>query len=383
MSAVLRIGILAGESSGDILGAGLMQALRERRPDICFEGIGGPLMAAQGLQSRVPMERLSVMGLVEPLKRLPELLRIRRGIIEHFIGKPPQAFIGIDSPDFNLGVEKKLRAAGIRTVHYVSPSVWAWRQRRIHKIARAVNLVLTLFPFEADFYRQHQVPVSFVGHPLADMIPLQPDRASARAQLGIPVDATVIALLPGSRLGEVGRLAPVFLQTAVLLSQQRQDLRFVMPCATPACRQLIEQDPACHTLLQSGRFLLLDGQSRTTMQAADAVLLASGTAALEAMLFKLPMLVCYKMAPLSYAIISRLLKVPYFSLPNLLAGEKLVEELVQAQVQAPALAQKLLKLLDRNQLGELPARYLAIHQSLRQDANARAADAVLALLTKT
>jgi lipid-A-disaccharide synthase len=380
MGAAVRIGILAGESSGDILGAGLMQALRERHPAIRFEGIGGPLMTAQGLQSRVPMERLSVMGLVEPLKRLPELLRIRRDIIQHFISNPPDVFIGIDSPDFNLGVEQRLRAAGISTVHYVSPSVWAWRQRRIHKIARAVNLVLTLFPFEADFYRRHHVPVSFVGHPLADMIPLHPDRASAREQLAIPSHARVIALLPGSRLGEVSRLAPEFLQAAVLLARQRQDLWFVMPCATPACRQVIEQDASCAALLSAGNFLLLEGQSRLTMQAADAVLLASGTATLEAMLFKLPMLVCYKMAPFSYAIISRLLKVPYFSLPNLLAGEKLVEELVQQQVRAAVLAQKLAKLLDESQLGELHARYLAIHQTLRQGANARAAEAVSALL---
>ncbi|MDY6981852.1 MAG: lipid-A-disaccharide synthase, partial [Pseudomonadota bacterium] len=196
MSA-LHVGILAGESSGDILGAGLMEALREQHPTIRFSGIGGPLMQQQGLVSRVPMERLSVMGLVEPLKRLPELLRIRRDIVDHFLHERPDVFIGIDSPDFNLGVEARLRAQGIRTVHYVSPSVWAWRQKRIRKIAAAVDLVLTLFPFEADFYRQHNVPVSFVGHPLADAIPMEPDRADARARLGISKDARVVALLPG------------------------------------------------------------------------------------------------------------------------------------------------------------------------------------------
>jgi lipid-A-disaccharide synthase len=380
MGATVRIGILAGESSGDILGAGLMQSLRECHAHVQFEGIGGPLMIAQGLQSRVPMERLSVMGLVEPLKRLPELLRIRRDIIDHFIADPPDVFIGIDSPDFNLGVEKKLRAAGIKTVHYVSPSVWAWRQRRIHKIAKAVNLVLTLFPFEADFYQQHQVPVCFVGHPLADMIPLQPQRPQAREQLGIPAGVKVVALLPGSRIGEVSRLGPEFLQAAVLLAQQRPDTWFVLPCATPACRQVLEQEAAFAELKKNGNLLALDGQSRQAMQAADAVLIASGTATLEAMLFKLPMLVCYRMAPLSYAIISRLLKVPYFSLPNLLAGEKLVEELVQEQVHAPALAAKLTELLDAGEQSALHARYLAIHQTLKRDASARAADAVLRLL---
>lgn len=380
MRATLRIGILAGESSGDILGAGLMQVLRERHPEVQFEGIGGPLMTAQGLQSRVPMERLSVMGIVEPLKRLPELLRIRRDIVQHFITDPPDVFIGIDSPDFNLGIEKKLRAAGIKTVHYVSPSVWAWRRRRIHKIAKSVNLVLALFPFEADFYKQHRVPVAFVGHPLADMIPLHPARMSAREQLVIPVNTKVVALLPGSRLSEVSRLGPEFLRAVVLLMRQREDLWCVLPCATAACRQVLEQDPAFTELKKSGRFLALDGQSRVAMQAADAVLLASGTATLEAMLFKLPMLVCYKMAPLSYAIISRLLKVPYFSLPNLLAGQKLVEELVQEEVHANALAQKLEKLLQEGELVELHARYLAIHQTLKRDASQRAADAVLGLL---
>ena len=376
--APIRIGILAGESSGDILGAGLMQALKTHHPHIKFEGIGGPLMAEQGLVSRVPMERLSVMGLVEPLKRLPELLRIRRDIVQHFLSDPPAVFIGIDSPDFNLDIELKLRAARIRTVHYVSPSVWAWRRRRIHKIARAVDLVLALFPFEASFYRGHKVPVEFVGHPLADLIPLQPDRAAARCQLGLLTTGKVLALLPGSRPGEVGRLGQPFLQAAALLCQARSDLQVLLPCATPACRRLLEQLPECASLVAAGRLLLSDGQSRLALQAADCVLLASGTATLEALLFKLPMLVCYRMAPLSYAIISRLLKVPYFSLPNLLAGERLVDELVQEQVQPQVLADRMQALLDSD--NGLQSRYLAIHQELRRGASERAADAVMALL---
>ncbi len=380
MDAKVRVGILAGESSGDILGAGLMQALQAANPHIVFEGIGGPLMAAQGLRSQVPMERLSVMGLVEPLKRLPELLRIRRDVIRHFRNNPPAVFIGIDSPDFNLGIEAKLRAAGIRTVHYVSPSVWAWRRRRIHKIARAVDLVLTLFPFEADFYRQHQVPVCFVGHPLADLIPLQPDKTGARTQLQLGHNNRVLALLPGSRAGEVSRLGPEFLQAAALLAERDPALQIVLPFATPLCRSLLEQMPGYKTLLAGGRLRVFDGSSRLAMQAADGVLLASGTATLEALLLKLPMLVCYKMAPVSYAIISRLLKVPYFSLPNLLAGEKLVDELVQDQVRPEVLAEKMQRLLSVHDNSDLQARYLSIHQSLRREASMCAAEAVLKLL---
>ncbi len=220
----LHVGILAGESSGDILGAGLIEALRLQDPNVRFSGIGGPLMQQQGFTSRVPMERLSVMGLVEPLKRLPELLRIRRDIVRHFSTDRPDVFVGIDSPDFNLGVEGRLREQGIRTVHYVSPSVWAWRRRRIRKIAAAVDRVLTLFPFEADFYRQHEVPVTFVGHPLADLIPMEPDRDGARAALGLPREGKVLALLPGSRQGEVARMGPVFIQTAALLAQRDPQL---------------------------------------------------------------------------------------------------------------------------------------------------------------
>lgn len=376
----MRIGILAGESSGDILGAGLMQALKALNPDICFEGIGGPLMEAQGLVSQVPMERLSVMGLIEPLKRLPELLKIRRDLVQHFLAAPPALFIGIDSPDFNLGIELKLRARGIKTVHYVSPSVWAWRRRRVHKIARAVDLVLALFPFEAAFYRAHQVPVEFVGHPLADMIPLEPDQAVARRHFGLPLTAEVLALLPGSRLGEVGRLGPPFLQAAALMCAARPDLQVLLPCATPACRKILEQQPQCATLVAAGRLQIVDGQSRLALQAADGVLLASGTATLEALLFKLPMLVCYRMATLSYAIISRLLKVPYFSLPNLLAGERMVDELVQDQVQPQVLADRMLALLASKKDSPLRSRYTAIHHELRRGASDRAAESVMALL---
>jgi lipid-A-disaccharide synthase len=376
----MRIGILAGEASGDILGAGLMQALKQRYPRVSFEGIGGPLMTAQGLQSQVPMERLSVMGLVEPLKRLPELLRIRRNVVNHFMQNPPAVFIGIDSPEFNLGVELKLREAGIKTVHYVSPSVWAWRQGRLKKIAKAVDLMLTLFPFEVDFYQQHQVNVCFVGHPLADLIPLEPERAKARTELDLPQQVPIVALLPGSRLSEVSRLGAIFLEAGALLQQQLPNLQLLLPCANEKCRTELMKLPNFQQLQAKGCLQVSVGNSRQAMTAADAVLLASGTVTLEAMLLKLPMLVCYRMAPLSYAIISRLLKVPYFSLPNLLAGERLVEELVQAQVQPQALADKMLVLLQAGQQSVLQQRYLAIHQSLRRHASERAADAVMALL---
>ncbi len=376
----MRIGILAGESSGDILGAGLMQALRERVADVRFEGIGGPLMEAQGLKSEVPMERLSVMGLVEPLRRLPELLAIRRRVVQHFLATPPDVFIGIDSPDFTIGIEEQLRARGIKTVHYVSPSVWAWRQGRIRKIVRAVDLMLTLFPFEAAFYRNHPLRVECVGHPLADLIPLQPDRRAAREALGLPQQAKVLAVLPGSRLSEVQRLAAVFLAAATRLLQPQPDLVILLPCATAAGRLFVQGLPEAHSLLATGQLRISLGDSREVMTAADAVLLASGTATLEALLLKLPMLVCYRMAPLSYAIISRLLKVSFFSLPNLLAGDALVEELVQQQVQAPVLADKLQALLADGASEALQQRYLALHQELRRDASRRAAAAVLSLL---
>jgi len=377
--AALRIGILAGESSGDILGAGLMQALLQRHPDISFHGIGGPLMEAQGLHSRVPMERLSVMGLVEPLKRLPELLRIRRELVRDFLRDPPDVFIGIDSPDFNLGVEARLRATGIKTVHYVSPSVWAWRQRRIHKIALAVDLMLTLLPFEAGFYRKHEVPVCFVGHPLADLIALEPDRAAARTLLQLPSEGRVLALLPGSRQGEVARLGPVFLGAARRLLAADPALHVLVPCASPARReQLLVLVQALG--MADPRLLLLDGHSREAMTAANAVILASGTAALEAMLLKRPMLVCYRMAPLSYFFISRMLRVPYFSLPNLLAGEALVEELVQEQVSEAALVERATRLLAVTGQDSLLQTYRDIHLQLRQDASQKAAEAVLGIL---
>ncbi|OWP50583.1 lipid-A-disaccharide synthase [Pseudomonas nitroreducens] len=372
----LRVALVAGEASGDILGSGLMQALKQRHPDIEFIGVGGPRMQAEGLQSHFPMERLAVMGLVEVLGRLRELLRRRKDLVRMLIAAKPDVFIGIDAPDFNLNIELKLRRAGIRTVHYVSPSVWAWRQKRVLKIKQACDLMLALFPFEARFYEEHAVPVRFVGHPLANTIPLEADRIGARERLGLLQDACVVALLPGSRGGEVGKLGALFLDTAQRLLKDRPELRFVLPCASPERRVQIEE-------MLAGRDLpvqLLDGASHEALAACNAVLIASGTATLEALLYKRPMVVAYKVAPMTYRILKRLVKSPYISLPNLLAGRLLVPELIQDAATPEALGATLLPLLDDGSVQT--ESFDAIHRALRQDASAQAAEAVLALVEK-
>ncbi|MFK3798807.1 lipid-A-disaccharide synthase [Pseudomonas sp. NPDC088444] len=371
--AALRIALVAGEASGDILGSGLMRAIKARHPDAQFIGVGGPLMEAEGMHSYFPMERLSVMGLVEVLGRLKELLARRKLLIQTLIGEKPDVFIGIDAPDFTLNIELKLRQAGIKTVHYVSPSVWAWRQKRVLKIREGCDLMLTLLPFEARFYEEKGVPVRFVGHPLADTIPLEADRQAARAELGLG-DGPVVALMPGSRGGEVGRLGALFFDAAERLLAARPELRFVLPCASPQRRVQIEQ------LLQ-GRQLpltLLDGRSHVALAACDAVLIASGTATLEALLYKRPMVVAYRLAPLTYWILKRMVKSPYVSLPNLLAQRLLVPELLQDAATPDALAHTLLPLLDNG--AEQTAGFDAIHRTLRRDASNQAADAVLSLI---
>ncbi|MCZ4321697.1 lipid-A-disaccharide synthase [Pseudomonas anguilliseptica] len=373
MTDLMRVALVAGEASGDILGAGLMQALKAQYPQIEFIGIGGPLMQAQGLNSYFPMERLSVMGLVEVLGRLPELLSRRKRLINTLIAAKPDVFIGIDAPDFNLTLELKLRQAGIKTVHYVSPSVWAWRQKRVLKIREACDLMLTLFPFEAQFYQDHQVPVRFVGHPLADTIPQQADRAAARDALNLSRDQSVVALLPGSRGGEVSRLGSLFLDAAVRLRTLRPGIQFVLPCSSPERRAQLEQ-------MLVGRDLpltLLNGRSHEALAACDAVLIASGTATLEALLYKRPMVVAYKVAPLTYRILKRLVTSAYISLPNLLAERLLVPEMIQDAATPEALAQLLAPLLDG---GEVQTEgFDVIHRALRRDASAQAAKAVLQL----
>ncbi|ARS48212.1 lipid-A-disaccharide synthase [Ectopseudomonas hydrolytica] len=373
MSRPIRVALVAGEASGDILGSGLMQAIKARHPDAEFIGVGGARMEAEGLKSYFPMERLAVMGLVEVLGRLFELLGRRRQLARDLIAAKPDVFIGIDAPDFNLGLELKLRRAGIKTVHYVSPSVWAWRQKRVLKIREACDLMLTLFPFEAQFYDAHQVPVRFVGHPLADAIPQQADRAAAREALDLPQDGPVVALMPGSRGGEVARLGDLFLDAAIRLRALRPGVRFLLPCATPERRAQLEQMLASRDL----PLTLLDGRSHEALAACDAVLIASGTATLEALLYKRPMVVAYRVAPLTYRILKRLVKSPYISLPNLLAERLLVPELIQEAATAEALAQAVAPLIDGGQVQT--EGFDVIHRALRRDASVSAADAVLKL----
>ena len=377
----MHIAIVVGELSGDLLGAGLMTALRVRYPQLRFTGIGGPAMLAQGFQTLVPMERLAVMGLVEVLRHLPDLLALRRQLCRQFSADPPLAFVGIDAPDFNLGLERRLRARGIPTVHYVSPSVWAWRPRRVRKIGRAVDLMLTLFPFEAAFYQEHRVRVRAVGHPLADAIPLRSDPAAARQALGLPApdEAPVIALLPGSRLGEVSRLGPLLLDTAIWLYARRPDLRFVLPAATPHLHEVLAE-------MQADRapglpLTLVQGQSRAAMAAADVVALASGTATLEAMLLKRPMAVAYRVAPMTAWLARRLVRVSHFALPNLLAGRELVPEFIQEAATVENLGPAVLRWLDEPLARDrLTAEFDALHDLLRRDANRQAADAILEML---
>ncbi|AZE09502.1 Lipid-A-disaccharide synthase [Pseudomonas chlororaphis subsp. aureofaciens] len=371
----LRIALVAGEASGDILGAGLMRALKVQHPAVEFIGVGGPLMQAEGLVSYFPMERLAVMGLVEVLGRLRELLARRKKLVQTLIAEKPDVFIGIDAPDFNLNIELQLRQAGIKTVHYVSPSVWAWRQKRVLKIREGCDLMLTLFPFEAKFYEEKGVPVRFVGHSLADAIPLEADRAAARAELGLP-EGPLVALMPGSRGGEVGRLGALFLDAAQRLRALRPGVRFVMPCASPERRTQLEE-------LLAGRDLpltLLNGRSHQALAACDAVLIASGTATLEALLYKRPMVVAYRLAPLTFWILKRMVKSPYISLPNLLAQRLLVPELLQDDATAEALAQTLSPLIEDGQ--EQTRGFDEIHRTLRRDASNQAAEAVLNLIGK-
>lgn len=373
--------MIAGEASGDILGAGLIRALRRRYPDARFVGIGGDEMIAEGFHSLVPMERLSVMGLVEVLGRIRELFQIRQRLLDYLLDNRPDVVIGIDSPDFTLAVERRCREAGIATVHYVSPSVWAWRQSRIHTIARSVDLMLTLFPFEARFYEEHDVPVAFVGHPLADRVPMMPDPASARSTLGLVPDAPVLAVLPGSRAGEVARLGGLFLDTARWLQDRQSDLQLVIPCVNRERERQIRALVAQRAVQLP--VTIVRGQSRRVMAAADVVLLASGTATLEAMLLKKPMVVGYRLSAISYRLLSRLVSVPHVALPNLLAGESLVPERLQDEATPETLGADVLHWL-RDDAGRerLVARFTELHRTLRRDADERAAEAVAGLLER-
>ncbi len=379
--------LVAGEASGDQLGAGLITELRGLFPDARFAGIGGPRMRAAGMQVWHSAEELSVMGLVEVLAHLPRLLAVRRNVYKRVLQSRPAVFIGIDAPDFNLGLERRLKRAGIHTVHYVSPSVWAWREKRAAKLGRSADLVLCLFPMEPAIYARHGVNARFVGHPLADVFALAPDQAGARRELGLPLDVPVLALLPGSRLGEIRRLAADFLAATALILQQLPQLHIVAPMANATCRaafQRIFDDSALCPKPSALRFVhIIDGNAHQAMIAADAVLLASGTAALEAMLAKRPMVVAYRLAPLTYRIVSwlRLMRTNVYSLPNILAGHTVVSELMQDACTPAALSEELLPFLHSRTLPQdILATFQRLHGDLRGDADRRAAAAVAELI---
>ena len=377
------IAIIAGEVSGDILGAGLIHALKARYPHAKFIGIGGERMIAEGFETLFDMEELSVMGLVEVLKHLPRLLKIRRSIIEQLSALKPDVFIGIDAPDFNLDVELKLKQRGIKTIHYVSPSVWAWRQKRVYKIAAATNLVLAFLPFEKAFYDRFNVPCRFIGHTMADAIPLKPNRDDACQLLNLDPAQRYVAMLVGSRGSEVEFLSEPFLQTAQLLHQRYPDVKFLVPLINQKRRQQFEQIK--QRVAPELDMILLDGNARAAMIAAEATLLASGTASLEAMLCKSPMVVGYRMKPFTYFLAKRLVKTKYVSLPNLLADEMLVPELIQEDCNPTNLAEKLSQYLSKDKSAVqnrhvLLQRFAELHQRIQCNADQQVAQAVIDLL---
>lgn len=380
----VRIALVAGEASGDLLGAGLVRELRLRFPHAEFAGIGGDAMRSAGCQTWFDASELAVMGLTEILRHLPRLLKLRREFRARALAWQPDVFIGIDAPDFNLGVERWLKERGIRTVHYVSPSVWAWREKRAEKIGASADLVLCLFPMEPPIYARHGIDARFVGHPMADDITLHSDREEARAELGLPSNAKVLAVLPGSRLGEISKLGEPFFEAAWQVSERIPGLHVVVPAANAACRQLISEQLSA-SALPVAHSHLLDGNARTAMIAADVVVLASGTATLETMLVKRPMVVGYRVAELTYRIVKALglLKVDRFALPNILAGKDLAPELMQHDCTPDKLAAAILQWFDHPQrVIDLQGTYERLHLQLRRDASARAADAVTDLLER-
>lgn len=378
---IKRIGILAGEASGDLLGAKLIQALRSRIPDLLIEGIGGPAMIAAGCQSLFDIERLSILGFIEPLIRLPNLIKLRRDLYHHFTQNRPDIFIGIDAPDFNIGLELKLRRAGIPVIHYVSPSVWAWRQYRIHKIAKAVDLMLTLLPFEAKFYEQHQVPVRYVGHPLADQISLQPDKLAARRALCIDENAVYVALLPGSRRQEIRYMAETFLLAAKNAWQKRPHLQFLTAHVNEQRYQEFYEYYKQYTPDLPLQFFTR--RSQDVMAAADIVVVTSGTATLETMLYKKPMIIAYRMSRFTHRLVRMLAKIPYAGLPNLLANELVVPELIQNEATPEAISQHILDYLDHpEKVQVLQKKFTEIHKSLRADSASCIAESVMSIMAK-
>lgn len=373
----IRVGIIAGEASGDILGAGLIKALKSQHPQISFVGIGGPLMIAEGCDSLEPMETLSVMGLVEVIRHIRPLLAVRNKIVQTFIDNPPDIFIGIDAPDFCLRVARKLKERGIKTVQYVSPSVWAWRQGRVHGIKKSVDTVLCLFPFEKAFYDRFDMHATFIGHTLADQYPMEPDTAGARETLNVPTESVCVALMPGSRLSEIERMLPLYLETAVGLLENHPELLFLIPAVNANCAKAIETQLSDYPQLNTR---VIQGQSQVVMTAADALLMTSGTATLEAMLLKKPAVVSYRMSTVSWWLVKWLVKIEWAALPNLLAERELMPEFLQQAARAELLIPAMLACLEQGYREDQIRAFQSQHERLRRDADQRAADAILALL---
>jgi lipid-A-disaccharide synthase len=375
----MHIALVAGEASGDQLAAGLIRALRAQLPEARFSGLAGPAMRAAGCEAIEDIAALSVMGLAEVLVHLPRLLRLRARLARHYLNDTPDLFVGVDAPDFNLGLERRLKQAGIRTAHYVSPSVWAWRQGRVRTVHASCDLVLCLFPFEQDFYRAHGVAAEFVGHPFADEIAPDADHAAARQALGLPGDVPLLALLPGSRSAELKRHAPLFLTAARALAAQVPGLGVAVPCANPGTRAQFEAAHAAHAPALDVR--VLDGGARAVLTAADAALVASGTATLEALLCGCPQVVAYRLSAFSHAILGRLVRTPYVALPNLLAGRALVPEFIQSRATPESLSTALHGWFEAPQrVVQLRADYRALHLALCRDASVQAARHLLALV---
>jgi len=380
VSEFVRVGMVAGEASGDLLAAHLIAALKARRRGMLFAGIGGPRMINEGFESLYPMEKLSVRGYAEVLRNYAEIMGIRRRLAKTLIAERPELFIGVDSGDFNLGLERRLKEAGIPTIHYVSPSVWAWRGWRVKKIARSVNRILVMFPFEAPLYEKAGVPVTYVGHPLADVIPQEPKKEEARAALRLPGKKLIVAMLPGSRRSELHYMASAFVLAAHRFRQEMPEVHFVVPTVTRATRDMFEM--AVHQHQRTDLPLtLLFGHSHEALAAADMALVASGTATLETALFKTPMVIAYRQSPITWALMRTMLYLPYIGMPNILAGERLVPELLQDEANPAALAAALLALWrDAAARKRQIERFHDFHHLLRQNTAQKAADAVLEVL---
>ena len=374
------IGIVAGEASGDLLGSHLIRALKAHRPDLEFVGIAGPKMIGEGAKSLFPMEALSVRGYVEVLRHLPRLLKMRRQLRHYFLQNPPDLFIGIDAPDFNFNLERKLKRRGIRTIHYVSPSIWAWRKGRMGNIRKAVSHMLALFPFEPALYEKAGVPVTYVGHPLADILPLKPNMKAARENLKLQPKRLVITMLPGSRQSEVQQLADLYVKSARLIAAARPDAQFLVPLITRETRARFEQA----LYANEGEELpiqILFGHAHMAMEAADVVVVASGTATLEAALLKRPMVITYRMPALSWQILKRMNYLPYVGLPNVLAERFVVPELLQHDATPDKIADAVLKFAnDKTLTADIHAEFTRMHEILRQNTQEKAAQAILGYL---